>query len=218
MRLVSKKKFMVICSELRSTGNTGEVPKFWCIKECEVPVCIVRHKRLKSTYHRFSFLVKLLYLDLRGKNLGITRSANKARFRMMNARPCGSQQIASWFLSSPRTDINRWGKMCWQSPSPLSSSSSMPLTGSSLTFSHCPLSLIFGSILSPTDMIQLVKLVVAISICCFSSCCRCANYVFLPVIMVGLPVAVRNPWVADGPANGGTRGYLSVRCTSVVSI
>jgi hypothetical protein len=64
-----------------------------------------------KTYHLFSFLVKLLYFDLREKNFGMTLSANKARFRIMKARPWGSQQMASWFLSSPRIDINRCGKM-----------------------------------------------------------------------------------------------------------
>ena len=71
----------------------------------------------KFTHHRLSFRAKLLYFAFREKYFGMTSSEKSLRFRTINARPWGSQQIASWLVSSPRISIRRWGKILLSSSS-----------------------------------------------------------------------------------------------------
>ena len=133
MRLVTKEELMVVCTKLRTARHTNKVPGVKN-ESHRVKNESSRKNRIKytnNTHHRFNFLVKLLYFDFLGKNLGITFSAKSFRFLIMKARPCGSQQMASEFLSSERIDISLCGKMNWQSSSCFSSSSS----SSSVTFS-----------------------------------------------------------------------------------
>jgi hypothetical protein len=63
------------------------------------------------TYHRLSFLTKLLNLDFLGQNWGIAVSTKISRSRIAKERPSGNHDNASWFSSSARIAINRWGKI-----------------------------------------------------------------------------------------------------------
>jgi hypothetical protein len=63
------------------------------------------------TYHRLSFLTKLLNLHFLGQNWGIAVSTKRSKSRIEKERPSGNHDNASWFSSSARIAINRWGKI-----------------------------------------------------------------------------------------------------------
>ena len=118
LRLVTDEKFVAISPSRWSLAHTGKSP---IVKENDG----VRQMRVDRflfffclrgrirvvTYHLFSLRKKLLNLDLRGENLGITVSTNNFLSTMTNDLPSSDHLMASWFDSSPRTAINRFGKI-----------------------------------------------------------------------------------------------------------
>ena len=62
--------------------------------------------KLRDTYHRLSFLVKLVNFDFRLKYRGKTSAANLFLSAITKPFPCGSQWIISWLASSSSISIN----------------------------------------------------------------------------------------------------------------
>jgi hypothetical protein len=125
---------MVISAQLRTTGNSNEIPertdREYIVLESSLQLLFHR------SYHRLSLRVKLLYFALRGKKRGMMFSAKRFRLRMMKARPCGSQQIDSSFLSSERISIKRCGKI-FESPSSSKSLSALRVAPVSCMVTKC---------------------------------------------------------------------------------